>query len=157
VGVSWRAGTDFRRRSEFGANIQSLFKEVPASRLAGALRGVRGTLVSLQRQPDPGEVAAFGAAAGRPVLDAAAANEDLEEALALLAVLDEYVGVSNTNMHLRAGLGRRAHVLVPYPPEWRWMAAGESTPWFPGFSVHRDPPAGGAEDAVSRLVAALAR
>lgn len=155
VGVTWRAGTDFRRRAEFGANIQSLFKEVPAAALAGALRGARGSLVSLQRLPDPGEVDAFAAAAGRPVLDAGAANDDLEEALGLLAVLDEYAGVSNTNTHLRAGLGRTAHVLAPYPPEWRWMAEGERSPWFPGFDVYRIAPARSPEDVLIRLAAAL--
>ncbi|HEX9782720.1 MAG TPA: hypothetical protein VGA56_08320 [Opitutaceae bacterium] len=33
-------------------------------------------------------------------------NEDLEDMLALLAVVDDYVGASNTNMHLRASAGR---------------------------------------------------
>jgi len=71
------------------------------------------------------------------VHDFSALNEDLEGMLALLALIDEYIGVSNTNMHLRAAAGRTAHVLVPCPAEWRWMAAGESSPWFPGFSIYR--------------------
>ena len=57
--------------------------------------------------------------------------------LALLSLVDEYIGVSNTNMHLRAAVGRTARVLVPRPAEWRWMARGASSPWFPGFSVYR--------------------
>jgi len=52
-------------------------------------------------------------------------------------LVDEYVGVSNTNMHLRAGLQRTAQVLVPRPSEWRWMAYGNVSPWFPGFGIHR--------------------
>lgn len=156
VGVTWRAGTDFRRRAEFGANVQLLFKEVPSDRLAGALRGAPGTLVSLQRQADPGEVDAFAVAAGRSVLDAGGIAEDLEDALALLAVLDTYVGVSNTNMHLRAGLGGVAHVLVPYPPEWRWMAEGDCSPWFPGYPVYRAHPVRGVDEVLGRLAVALA-
>jgi hypothetical protein len=66
-------------------------------------------------------------------------NEDLREALAVLAALDEYVAVSNTNVHLLAGVGRHARVLVPCPPEWRWMRTGDASPWFPGFSVYRQP------------------
>jgi hypothetical protein len=156
IGVTWRAGTDFRRRAEFGANIQSLFKEVPRDVLAGALRRAPGTIVSLQRLPDAAEANAFAAAAGRPVFDAANANEDLEEVLALLAVLDEYVGVSNTNMHLRAGLGLSARILVPYPPEWRWMAEGDLSPWFPGFSVFRESPSRSVDEALLRVVETLA-
>ena len=43
---------------------------------------------------------------------ALAAADDL-----VLALLDEYIGVSNTNMHLRAAAGRTARVLVPRPAE----------------------------------------
>jgi hypothetical protein len=70
------------------------------------------------------------------VLDLSAWNEDLEDALALMATVADYAGVSNTNMHLRAGTGRVATVFVPFPPEWRWLAQGDS-PWFPGFRLVR--------------------
>lgn len=46
-------------------------------------------------------------------------NEDREDLLALLALLDDYVGVSNTNMHLLGSLGKTARVLVPNPPDWK--------------------------------------
>jgi hypothetical protein len=59
---------------------------------------------------------------------------------ALLKAIDEYAGVSNTNMHIRAGVGRGAKVLVPFPPEFRWMSSGDASPWFPGFRVFRQPP-----------------
>jgi tetratricopeptide (TPR) repeat protein len=137
VAVTWRAGTDFRRRAEFGANIRSLFKEAPLDALVGAVKDRPGSIVSVQRQPDPGETEAVARRLGRPVLDAAAMNDDLEDALALLEVLDDYVCVSNTNVHLRAGLGKVGRVLVPYPAEWRWMAGGGESPWFPGWRVHR--------------------
>jgi hypothetical protein len=94
--------------------------------------------VCLQRAPAHVELEALRAGARAPVHDLSAANDDLREALAVLSQLDEYVAVSNTNIHLLAGLGRTARVLVPHPPEWRWMRAGES-PWFPGFSVYRQP------------------
>jgi hypothetical protein len=45
--------------------------------------------------------------------------------------------VSNTNKHLPAGAGRTARALVPRPSEWRWMAAGDESPWFPGFRIYR--------------------
>jgi hypothetical protein len=64
-------------------------------------------------------------------------NDDLEDMLALLTLIEEYVGVSNTNMHLRAAAGRTARVLVPRPAEWRWLNAGRASPWFPGFALYR--------------------
>ncbi len=128
IGVTWRAGKKEKRK---------LYKETPKEHLAEALRGLPGTVVILQRHPQAGEIETFSRALGRPAHDLSAVNEDLEDMLALLSLMDEYVGVSNTNMHLRAGLGRTARVLVPHPPEWRWMAEGEESPWFRGFAVYR--------------------
>ena len=78
-------------------------------------------------------------------------NDDLEGMLALLALIDDYVGVSNTNMHLRAAAGRTARVLVPQPAEWRWMAGRASSPWFPGFSIYRQSLDGSWTQALARL------
>jgi hypothetical protein len=80
-----------------------------------------------------------------------ALNEDLEAMLALLALIDDYIGVSNTNMHLRAGVGKTARVLVPCPPEWRWMAQGEMSPWFPGFRIYRQKNDGDWSTALNEL------
>jgi hypothetical protein len=75
--------------------------------------------------------------------------------LALLAVLDEYVTVSNTNVHLRAAVGRGSRVLVPHPPEFRWMAAGRVSPWFPDSLIYRQDRAGSWDTAFAALTADL--
>jgi Flp pilus assembly protein TadD len=155
IGVTWRAGTDFRRGPEFSRDARALSKEIDVADLAGALREVPGTFVSLQRQLVDGEIAVLSDSARRPVHDLAAANEDLASMAGLLAVLDEYVAVSNTNVHLRAGLGRTSRLLVPFPPEWRWMAEGDESPWFPGCRVYRQSPARGWAPALHALRADL--
>ena len=135
IGVTWRAGTPMALQH---ARIQqSLYKEIPLDRLISVLKNVSGTLFSLQRLPETGETALLRAALGQSIHDFSGVNEDLEDMLALMTLLDDYVGLSNTNMHLRAGVGKGARVLVPHPPEWRWMTEGNSSPWFPGFSVYR--------------------
>jgi hypothetical protein len=137
VGITWRAGTDLRRTREIGVDHRVLLKEITPALLGRALRGWPGTVLSLQRAPAPQDLQAVRDAAGAPVHDLSALNEDLVEMLALLGELDEYVAVSNTNIHLLAGLGRSARVLVPHPPEWRWMRRDGRSDWFPAFSVYR--------------------
>jgi tetratricopeptide (TPR) repeat protein len=156
VGVTWRGGTDVRQTPEFGRGVRMLFKEIGPEALAGALQRAPGTLVSLQRLPAAGETEKLAAAVGRPVHDLSAVNDDLESMLALLAILDEYVAVSNTNVHLRAGVGRTSRVLVQFPPEWRWMAAGDESPWFPGCRVYREALGEGWKGALAALAADLA-
>ncbi|PWB59280.1 MAG: hypothetical protein C3F16_12495 [Betaproteobacteria bacterium] len=146
LGVTWRAGTP-----QESNDFRPLFKETDLARLAGALSAWPGEVLILQRNPRPGEAEELARALGRPARDFSAMNEDLEDMLALLHELDEYVGVSNTNMHLMAGLGRTARVLVPNPPEWRWMAEGDESPWFPGFRVYRESRDGTWDAALARL------
>lgn len=147
VGLTWRAGTAPEQQ---GADWM-LHKEMPLGALGAALRGMGGTLLALQRQPQPGEIAALSQAAGRPVHDLTALNDDLEDMLALLALADEYIGVSNTNIHLRAGTGLKARVMAPRPAEWRWFTGGGESPWFPGFRVYRQGADGNWSEAFRAL------
>lgn len=135
LAVTWRSGT--RLTEQITWRDQFLSKEVPLDALASALQDFQGSIISLQRNPDAGETEQLAAMLGQPVHDGSALNADLEDMLALLGLVHEYVGVSNANMHLLAGLGGRARVLVPNPPEWRWMATGDVSPWFPRFAVYR--------------------
>jgi tetratricopeptide (TPR) repeat protein len=147
IGLTWRAGLQGRNR---------LFKTAPLAGLAAGLRGLPGTVVALQRQPGAGELAELAAAAGRAVLDMTDLNEDLATMLALLDRLQDYVCVSNTNTHLRAGLGHACRVLVPHPPDYRWMTAGAQTPWFPGVTVYRQSVDGDWSAALAALAGDLA-
>jgi len=158
VGVTWKAGLGadeaFRRRRP------SLVKDIPADLLGAALRGgmpggMPGTVLMLQRNPEPGSRERFGAALGRPAHDLTALNERMDEMLALLSLLDEYVSVSNANVHFAASLGLACRVLVMRWPEWRWMAAGEETPWFPGFRLYRQQADGGWARPLEQLSADL--
>lgn len=71
--------------------------------------------------------------------------------------VDVMVGVSNTNVHLRAGLGKTGSILLPAPPEWRWMAFGDESPWFRGFPVYRQGADGDWNAAISRLAEDMRR
>jgi tetratricopeptide (TPR) repeat protein len=139
LGVTWRAGTDLARRREIGNDPTSLAKALPPALLGAALRGWPGTVLVLQRGARPEDAAQFIAAFDGPVQDLSERGEDLPKLLATLDALDEYVAVSNTNVHLLAGLRKSARVLVPYPGEWRWMRRDGPSPWFPGFAVYRQP------------------
>lgn len=146
VGLTWRAGT---------RQWNALLKAVPPDRLGRTLAGVRATFLALQREPEAGEIETLSASLGAPVHDLSSLNKSLERMLALLHCIDIYVGVSNTNTHLRAGTGKPSHVLVSHPPEWRWMNEGDRSPWFPTFPIYRqkvsDAAGGGWDEALISL------
>jgi Flp pilus assembly protein TadD len=143
IGLSWRAGTPPEDQPH------ALSKSVPIDKLFGAVAATPGTLVAIQRAVRAGEIDGAKAAAGREVVDASRVNDDLEDVLALVSLLDRHIAVSSTTIHLAAAGGAAADVLVPFPPEWRWRAQGDS-PWFPGFRVHRQGVEGDWSAALGR-------
>ena len=148
--LAWRSGI-----AKTGIE-ERLFKELPLEGLGAALRGLPATWLSIQREPRSGETEALAGFIGARVHDLSGINEDLEEALAAMALLDHVIGVSNTNVHLRAGAGGPARVLVPFPPEWRWMQ-GERSLWFPDMPVYRQERSGSWQAAFASLAADLRR
>jgi Flp pilus assembly protein TadD len=153
VAVTWEAGTRLRESRKPGAE---LYKRVEPELLADALEGMEGTLLSIQRNPAAADLARFKTCLGaRTLHDLGDVNADLVQALALLSLVDRYVGVSNTNTHLLAGLGGSGDVLVPYPPDWRWLLEGDRSPWFPGFRVYRETAQLSWTDALAGLSRAL--
>lgn len=133
IGVTWRSGT---------RNDAALFKEAPVEDLADALKTTTGTFVAIQR----GDVdCQRWPALGEPEVS------DVEDMLALMACLDEYICTSNTNLHLRHALGLPSRVLVPNPPDWRWLRAGDESPWFPGSAIYRQKTSGDWKAALYKL------
>ncbi|MFN0044223.1 MAG: tetratricopeptide repeat protein [Alphaproteobacteria bacterium] len=141
-GVTWRAGAAARDK---------LYKAISPEALGRALAPIPGTPIVFQRGGTSDEYAEFCAALGRMAPDLTAITDDLRDCAALMSALEFYAGVSNTNMHIRACIGKTCRVLVPVSAEFRWRACGSSTPWFPGFRVFRQSLEDGWVGALSAL------
>ena len=139
LAVNWRSGQGSHGRGPRRWLGQLQVKQIDPALVGRALRGWPGTAISVQRLQDPGDLQKFRDGFGGRVLDASSANDDIEDLLALLSAVDELVGVSSASVHLRAAAGKASRVLVPHPPEWRWMTAGERSPWYPSCNTYRQP------------------
>lgn len=135
IGLNWRAGV---ASQDNAVSFTKLAKAIEPEKLASTLSNVEATWISLQRNVTKMELNSFEQILGAPLHDAAGLTDDLEDLLALLSLLDANVGVSNTNMHLRAGLGLGSHVLVQNPGgDWRWGTTGNQSVWFEQSIVYR--------------------
>jgi tetratricopeptide (TPR) repeat protein len=152
IGVTWWAGTKMPPLETLTTE-KLAHREIPVDLLASMLSEIGGTVLVLQRGPEADELDRLGECLGVKVFDLSALNDNLEEMLALLLLLDEYVGVDNTNMHLRLAAGKGSRILVPHPPEWRSSAYGSSSPWFPGCTIYRQSITGDWSDAVNACAA----
>jgi tetratricopeptide (TPR) repeat protein len=110
---------------------------------------------SLQKGPRAEDIATVGA---RPLVrDLGPAIGDFADTARLVMQLDVVVTVDTAVAHLAGALGRPAFVLIPFTPDWRWMAKREDTPWYPTLRLIRQPAPREWKSVIASVRARIAR
>ena len=99
--------------------------------------GVR--FVSLQYGDHREAIAKLRSEAGVELLQDPAIDQlkSLDDFAAQTAALDLVIGIDNSAVHMAGALGVPAWVLLPQPPEWRWLIEGEDCLWWPSLRLFR--------------------
>ena len=143
VGIVWRGSPHlihdrFRNRSMRLEDLRPL----------AAIPGV--TLYSLQS--GEGRTELLDANPPFPAIDLA---PDFPNTAAAIEALDLVVTVDTSIAHLAGGLGKRTFLMLPYHPDFRWMADRDDTPWYPAMRLFRQTRPGEWSDVVTAVVRAL--
>lgn len=146
IGLSWQGGLERTGRHRRSLSLEELrpLLERPGTRF-----------VSLQYGDVGAEVAALERNHGIRIEHWPEAIASSDETAALLCALDSTVSVCTAVVHLAGALGRRAYVMVPSVPEWRYGARGEEMPWYPSVRLFRQAVAGDWPPVLERVRAAL--
>jgi ADP-heptose:LPS heptosyltransferase len=65
--------------------------------------------------------------------------QDFEDTAAIIENMDLIISVDTSLVHLAGAMGKRVYVLLPWCPDWRWLAKGASNPWYPTAMLFRQP------------------
>ena len=138
VGIVWAGARTHPRDAERSIGLDSF---APLA----ALPGVR--LFSLQK----------GGPAGTSfdLLDLTPELHDFADTAALVLNLDLVIGVDTSVVHLAGALGRPVWTLLPFSPDWRWLPAGDESPWYPTMRLFRQPEPGNWQAVFDRVVLEL--
>ena len=82
---------------------------------------------------------------------------DLADSAAVLALCDLTIAVDTALVHLAGATGRRVWVMLPFAPDWRWVAAGDNCPWYPQARLFRQSALGDWTGIIAEIRNALAR
>ncbi len=144
VGLVWRGkATQSRNR----------YRSVDPTAIAYMLGDLPATLVSLQKDASPNELAAVGG--GRRTLDAGREFADFADTAALMASLDVVISVDTAVCHLAGATGVRTWALLDFAPDWRWFREREDSPWYPTMRLFRQPKRGDWSAVAGRVRNAL--
>ncbi len=61
---------------------------------------------------------------------------------AVIKNLDLVITIDTSISHLAAAIGTPVWIMIPEPPDWRWMIERADTPWYPNMRLFRQPTVG---------------
>lgn len=131
VALSWAGNPDHpndRNRSMALADLEPLLK----------IPGVRW--LSLQKGPAAAELARRRDGG---ILDLGGDLADLADTAAVIRLADLTLSVDTAPCHLAGALGRPVWTLLPFAPDWRWLAKGRASPWYGAMRLYRKAAPGG--------------
>lgn len=120
-------------RKIVGLSWQSHNPHSGATRSRDPLHWIKGEehfYVSLQYKPDFIPEGIYSD-------DTIDSGADIENWAAQIAAMDEIVTIDNSVANLAGAMGLPTKVFLSAVPDWRWMAAGEHTPWYPNITLVR--------------------
>jgi ADP-heptose:LPS heptosyltransferase len=97
------------------------------------------------------------AAAGAPILIDRSVDQllNMDDFAAQIAALDFVVTIDNSTAHLAGALGVPIWLLLPFASDWRWLDAGERSPWYPSMRLFRQPKFGDWQSVLEKVNSAL--
>ncbi len=139
------------------AKLHGERRRIPLADFLPLLRNERLHVVSLQYGDHSAEIEAVAARGGAIAVDPAVDPlTDLDGFAAQVASLDLVITIDNSTAHMAGALGVPCWVLIPDPPEWRWMLDREDCVWWPSLRLFRQQRPGDWSTPLARLQEALA-
>ena len=83
--------------------------------------------------------------------------EDYLDMSRALATLDLVIAVDSGAAQLAGAMGLKVWLLADYACDWRWLRAGERTPWYPTARVFRQKQPGDWSSVLSKVEDSLTR
>jgi tetratricopeptide (TPR) repeat protein len=124
-------------------------RSIALSRLAALRPTGSARFVSIQRELRDEDADRLAHEPG--ITHVGAELDDFADTAAVVALVDLVVTVDTSVAHLAGAMGRPVFILLPFAPDWRWMVAGETTPWYPSARLFRQPAIGDWDSVIECL------
>jgi hypothetical protein len=144
VGLVWAGRSDLWDDRKRSIGLAAL---APLGNIEGAaFYGLQKGDAALQAAHPP---------AGMRFVDCGPHLRDFSDTAALIANLDLVVSVDTSVAHLAGAMGLATWLLLPKPPDWRWLLEREDSPWYPTMRLFRQETPGDWSGVALRVAQAL--
>lgn len=155
IGICWQGNPNY---STHFLRTTVAAKSIPLSFFKPIMRLPQVTVYSLQRVSGTEQVDQLPSDCRLVTFD-----DDFDKShgrfmdtAALIKNLDLVITVDTSIAHLAAGLGIPTWILLPEPPDWRWMLHRGDSPWYPQvMTLFRQPTTGNWRTVIAMVTDAL--
>jgi ADP-heptose:LPS heptosyltransferase len=144
VGIVWAGGILHQKDSSRSCSLKHF---LPLTQIAGV------HLYGLQKGPASQQVAQLSGKI--QIKNYGEEFKDFSDTAGLIANLDLVVSVDTAVAHLAGAMGKPVWVLLPSPPDWRWMLERTDSPWYPTMRLFRQKNRGCWDAVLQRVAGAL--
>jgi hypothetical protein len=147
VGISWQGNP---------AGLIDKGRSIPLAKFhaLATVPGVR--LISLQKTHGLDQLATLPAGMKVETLGPFDEGEDaFIDSAAIMENLDLVITSDSAPAHLAGALGKPCWVALKHIPDWRWMAEGSDSPWYPSLRLFRQPARGDWDSTFAAIAEAL--
>ena len=147
VGISWRGGSSTTNGAD---------RSMALEQLTSLLDREDCNFISLQYGEVEAEVAAFNEGRSRKLVCFEKKEiDDFEDFAGLIGALDCVISVQNTTVHTCGALGKPCFAMLPFRPEWRYGASGDTMPWYKSVKLFRQIHDGQWSDVIEHIIERL--
>lgn len=140
----WVEGRDrpLRVGLAWGGNprhVNDLRRSIPLASLAPffALPGIRWFNLQLGERREELQTLDPDLLSAGTLTDLSSRLTDFAQTAAAVSSLDLVICADTAVAHLAGALGKPVWVMLPHTPDWRWLAAGRRSPWYPSMRLFR--------------------
>jgi FkbM family methyltransferase len=148
IGIAWRGSPGHQA---------DVFRSLPLEHFAGLMRLKNVHFFSLQKGPAHEEINKL--AARIEVIDLGGQIDEktgaFVETAAVMKNLDLVIACDTAIIHVAGALGVPVWALLSNVADWRWLAKGDTTPWYPTMRLFRQPSIGDWPGVIEQIEKAL--
>ncbi len=146
IGISWRSGNEH----------SGVPRSIPLKDLRPLISDNSLIFVNLQYGETDVDLTTLRDM-GCVIIDDARVNPltDMDLAAAQITAMDLVISAANTTAHLGGALGIPTWVALSKTPDWRWLAKGIESPWYPNVRLFRQTRNADWTEPVAQIISAL--
>lgn len=90
-----------------------------------------------------------------PLIDLAPYINSFADTAAAIDNLDLIITVDTSTAHLAGAMGKKAWLIIPHLPDWRWLLDRDDSPWYPSMKIFRQDTPGSWAAVFSKITVQL--